>query len=286
MPFHRHVKASNSPNGVLTELFCVQPQSSLCLMVSVGLSFAPQETQRCTEVTQREFVFSVALVWLSPEHRSNRLRNRGRGGWRVRLGQRRGDNSMNTTKKRTCLCLFMFAVLSIVTETHAQAQTSTPAVDDGQTIKSLLKEVRLLRQTLQLTGLNAYRSQIILERIKINNEQVVRLTRALADTREQLEKTESTTPRMAEQQKMLESMVEAEVDPVKRARMEFEIKDMKRAVERYKIGLEKLKEQEQMQATQLREEQSKLGELESRLQRLEDQIESELQRLRTEPNKP
>lgn len=193
---------------------------------------------------------------------------------------------MNTTRKRTCLCLFMFAVLSIVTETHAQAQTSTPAVDDGQTIKSLLKEVRLLRQTLQLTGLNAYRSQIILERIKINNEQVVRLTRALADTREQLEKTESTIPRMAEQQKMLESMVEAEVDPVKRARMEFEIKDMKRAVERYKIGLEKLKEQEQMQATQLREEQSKLGELESRLQRLEDQIESELQRLRTEPNKP
>jgi hypothetical protein len=85
------------------------------------------------------------------------------------------------------------------------------------------------------------------------NEQVVRLTRALAETREILEKTESTIPRMTEQHKMLESMVEAEVDAVKRARMEFEIKDMKRAVERYKTGLERMKEQEQSQATQLRE---------------------------------
>ncbi|HEX6729052.1 MAG TPA: hypothetical protein VF074_03530 [Pyrinomonadaceae bacterium] len=192
---------------------------------------------------------------------------------------------MNTNKKCTSLCLFMFVVLSIVGETQAQSQTAATPADD-QTVKSLLKEVRLLRQTLQLTGLNAYRSQIILERIKINNEQVVQLTRALADTRDQLEKTESTIPRMGEQQKMVESMVEAEADPVKRARMEFEIKDMKRAVERYKIGLEKLKEQEQMQATQLREEQSKLGELETKLQRLEDQIETELQRLRNEPNRP
>lgn len=182
--------------------------------------------------------------------------------------------------------LLVITVLCVLWATPTQGQATSKTEDENQTVRSLLKEVRLLRQTLQLTGLNAYRSQIILERIKINNEQVVRLRRALAETRDQLEKTESTIPRMAEQQKMLESMVEAEADPVKRARMEFEIKDMKRAVERYKIGLEKLKEQEQTQATQLREEQSKLGELETRLQRLEDQIESELQRLRTEPNKP
>lgn len=188
-------------------------------------------------------------------------------------------------KKLTSLCLFLF-FLPTVSEIQAQGQTSVQPEEESQTIKSLLKEVRLLRQTLQITGLNAYRSQIILERIKINNEQVVRLTRALSDTREQLEKTELTIPRMAEQQKMVESMVEAEADPVKRARMEFEIKDMKRAVERYKTELERLKEREQLQATQLREEQSKLGELETRLQRLEDQIETEIQRLRTEPNRP
>ena len=178
------------------------------------------------------------------------------------------------------------AFLFVLWVTPTQGQTTSKTEDENQAVISLLKEVRLLRQTLQITGLNAYRSQIILERIKINNEQVVRLTRALSDTREQLEKTELTIPRMGEQQKMVESMVEAEVDPVKRARMEFEIKDMKRAVERYKSELERLKEREQLQATQLREEQSKLGELETKLQRLEDQIETELQRLRNEPSRP
>jgi len=189
-------------------------------------------------------------------------------------------------KKLSCLCLFMFVLLSIVSEAQAQSQTSAQPVEESQTMKALLNEVRLLRQTLQKTGLNAYRSQIILERIKINNEQVVRLTRALAETRDQLEKTELTIPRMGEQQKALESMIEAEVDPVKRARMEFEVKDTKRSIERYKTLLERMKESEQQQAAQLREEQSKLTELETRLLRLEEQIEIELQRLKTETSKP
>jgi DNA repair ATPase RecN len=193
---------------------------------------------------------------------------------------------MNVLNKCTVGCLIVFTMLCSMTDTSAQTQTPLKPSDDEQTVRALLNEVRLLRQTLQNTGLNAYRSQILLERIKITNEQVVRLTRALMEVRETLEKTESTIPRMGEQQKMLETMIESEVDPVKRARMEFEVKDMKRAVERYKSGLERMKEQEQQQATQLREEQSKLGELELRLQRLEDQIENEIQRLKAEPKRP
>jgi predicted nucleic acid-binding Zn-ribbon protein len=168
---------------------------------------------------------------------------------------------------------------------QASAQNETKASESDPTIKSLLNEVRLLRQTLQSTGLNAYRSQILLERIKISNEQVLRLTQALSDTRETMEKTALTIPRMGEQQKVLETMIESEVDPAKRTRLEFEAKDMKRSVERYKTELERMKEREQQQATQLREEQSKLSELETRLQRLEDQIENEVQRLKTEPVK-
>ena len=182
--------------------------------------------------------------------------------------------------------LLLTIVLFFVCSVSAQSESSKPAAAEDQTITSLLKEVRLLRQTLQITGLNAYRSQIILERIKINNEQVVRLARALDETRDQLEKTESTIPRMSEQQKLFESILEAEVNPSRRAQMEFEMKDRKRSIERYKVDLERLKEREQQQATQLREEQSKLGELENRLLRLEEQIEVEIQRLRAEPIKP
>jgi DNA repair ATPase RecN len=177
----------------------------------------------------------------------------------------------------------LFVILCFVS--NASAQNEPKASEPDPTIKSLLNEVRLLRQTLQSTGLNAYRSQILIERIKITNEQVVRLTQVLSDVREDLEKTELTIPRMGEQQKTLETMIESEVDPAKRAKMEFEIKDLKRSVDRYKLLLERAKEREQQQAAQLREEQNKLTELETRLQRLEDQIENEVQRLKAEPIK-
>lgn len=185
--------------------------------------------------------------------------------------------------KHVAPVLLLVAVCSI--EIFAQTQTATTNATEP-TIKSLLNEVRLLRQTLQNTGLNAYRSQILLERIKINNEQVIRLTRALDGTREELEKTELTIPRMGEQQKMLETMAQSEVDPIKRAQMEFEVKDMKRSIDRYKNRIVQLKDLEQQQATQLREEQTKLGELELRLERLENQIEDEIQRLGNERQKP
>jgi hypothetical protein len=58
----------------------------------------------------------------------------------------------------------LLIILYFVTNASAQDGLKTPEPDP--TIRSLLNEVRLLRQTLQTTGLNAYRSQILLERIK------------------------------------------------------------------------------------------------------------------------
>lgn len=190
---------------------------------------------------------------------------------------------MRFQKNVSVLSLLLFTMVCSVSQTAAQNEPK--ALDADPTIKSLLNEVRLLRQTLQSTGLNAYRSQILIERIKISNEQIVRLSQALNEVREDFEKIEQTIPRMGEQQKTLETMIESEVDPAKRAKMEFEIKDLKRSVDRYKLLLERAKEREQQQATQLREEQNKLTELETRLQRLEDQIENEVQRLKAEPIK-
>jgi predicted nucleic acid-binding Zn-ribbon protein len=193
------------------------------------------------------------------------------------------EATMRFHKKVSLFSLLLFTMLCTVSTGSAQNELKTSEPDP--TIKSLLNEVRLLRQTLQNTGLNAYRSQILLERIKISNEQVVRLTQALSETRDQMEKTALTIPRMGEQQKVLETMVEAEVDLAKRARMEFEVKDIKHSIERYRTELDRMKEREQQQTTQLREEQSKLSDLETRLQRLEDQIENEIQRLKEEPVK-
>jgi predicted nucleic acid-binding Zn-ribbon protein len=178
--------------------------------------------------------------------------------------------------------LLLLLLLGSPAASSAQAQSITKPPDDNRTIQALLNEVRLLRQTLQRTGLNTYRSQIILDRIRASNEQVVRLTRMLEEVRNEIEKTENTVPRMREQVKILEHHIEQETDVNKRARLELEHKDIKRSIEHYKVRLERLPEREQQLATQLREQQTKLVELESRLDGLEREIENELERQRAE----
>jgi hypothetical protein len=188
---------------------------------------------------------------------------------------------MNRIRASILYLLAAFLLLCLILSDPAQAQ-STKQPDDNRTLQSLLNEVRLLRKTLQRTGLNTYRSQIILERMSAHNEQVVRLTRMLEDVRDEMEKIEATIPRFIEQSKLTESQIEQEADTNKRALLEFEHKERKQAVERYKLRLERQREREQQLSNQLRAEQAKLGELESRLDALEREIENEVERQRAE----
>lgn len=171
------------------------------------------------------------------------------------------------------LCFFLSA--------SAQAQNTRPP-DDNRTIQSLLNEVRLLRQTLQRTGLNAYRSQIILDRLRARHEQVERLTRMLEEVRNEIEKTEATIPRFVERGKVMEKLIEQEADAKRRVELEFEQKEVTGAAEQYKISLERLREREAQLSAQVRTEQAKLSDLEGRLDALEREIENEIERQRTE----
>ncbi len=186
-----------------------------------------------------------------------------------------------TIRKTALLSLLATLFLCFVSVNESLGQAAKQS-DDNQTLKMLLNEVTLLRKTLQRTGMNTYRSQIILERMRAHNEQVVRLTRLLEEAREMMEKTEGTIPRTIEQAKIMESMIQQETDAVKRAQLELEHKDMKSAADRYKALLERQREREQQLAVQLRAEQVKLSEMESRLDALEREIENEVERQRAE----
>lgn len=184
-------------------------------------------------------------------------------------------------RKASLLCWVAAFFLCGLAADLAQAQ-NTKQPDDNQTIQALLTEVRLLRKTLARTGLNTYRSQIIVALMQTHNEQVVRLTRQHEELRNEIEKIEATIPRYIEQGKVIEEQIEREIDANKRARLELEYKDKKRDVEQYKTLLERRREREQQLSTQLRAEQTKLAELESRLDMLEREIENEIDRQRSE----
>ena len=176
----------------------------------------------------------------------------------------------------------LFVVLFVST---ALGQIEKPA-EENQTMRTLLSEVRQLRKTMQTAGLNAYRGQIILERMRLANEQVEKMAQKLDAAREDVEKIERTIPRMDDQSKVMETVLQAETDPAKRAKLEFEVKDTKQQVERYKVLLSRAREREQQLSTELRAGQARLTELESRLDLLEREIENEIERLRSEGKRP
>jgi predicted nucleic acid-binding Zn-ribbon protein len=186
------------------------------------------------------------------------------------------------TSGKTVRCCLTLVLLCVVFVGSAQAQSPAKQASDDRTIQSLLTEVRSLRQALQRTGLNGYRSQIVLERLRASSDQVERVARMLDSVRDEIERTEYTIPRMREQSKIMESQLELEMDVKQRARMEFEQKDIKQQIERYKVRLERLRERETQLSTQLRGEQTKQEELVGRLDALEREIENEIARLRAE----
>ena len=145
----------------------------------------------------------------------------------------------------------------------AQVEKST---EENQTFwTSLLSKVRQLGKTMQATGLNAYRGQIILERMRLANEQVERMAQKLEAERDNVEKIQRTLPRFEEQSKVMETTLQHETDIPKRVRLEFELKEHRLQGERYKVLLTRAREREQQLSTELKASQARLTELESRL---------------------
>lgn len=158
--------------------------------------------------------------------------------------------------------------------------------EDKAAIQDLLTEVRMLRQALQTLhrmNLDSYRSQLLVDRIRVSREDIRRLTSSLNETRDTLAKTQNTIPQFIDRVKLLESQVQLEVDQQRRNNLEFEVKRTKEGVENYKSQIEPLKEKEQQLSADLNAEKAKLQELESRLDLLERAIENDRQKLEDKP---
>ena len=195
-------------------------------------------------------------------------------------------------RKATHLFSMIVVLLFSFCITQSAAGQSNKPPDDKETLQALLNEVSLLRQamqTLQRMSLDTYRSQLMVDRIRLNREDIRRLTAALNETRDMVTRTQRAIPNTIDQQKLLENQIPLEVDSNKRAQLEFELKRTRDAVDMYKSQIDPLKQREQDLATELRTEQTKLDELESRLDLLERAIESDRAKLESDkpaPRKP
>jgi predicted nucleic acid-binding Zn-ribbon protein len=173
------------------------------------------------------------------------------------------------------LLFFMGATQSV----FAQAKNES---DDKQTMRELLVEVRMLRQALQTVqrmSIDTYRSQLLVDRIRVAREDIRRLTDSLNNTRDTLSRTQSTIPQFIERQKLTESLLQSEVDLKRRTELEFELRRAKESIEMYKSQIDPLKEREQQLINELNTAKAKAEDLENRMDLLERSIENDRQKL-------
>jgi hypothetical protein len=72
--------------------------------------------------------------------------------------------------KRLLVCLFVLVACTLFL-TPASSFAQTPPATSEQSLQELVKEVRQLRATLQRMNATVYKGQMIMERLKLHQEQ-------------------------------------------------------------------------------------------------------------------
>jgi phage shock protein A len=170
-------------------------------------------------------------------------------------------------KRSTLSTFFGIALLVLFAPRDSQAQSSAPPNAGGskqdQVIQELLGEVRQLRIALQHISVNAYRGQVLVERLRLQQEQVNRLTQELKSTRNQIRQLK------AEQLNTKDRLDEAEKQQDKGVLSEEVVRRVRAALEEFKRQEQSLSEREIQVAGQLETERANLTDLNKRLDALE-----------------
>jgi chromosome segregation ATPase len=154
---------------------------------------------------------------------------------------------------------------------HPVTQASQP--DSGQTMQALLGEVRQLRLAIQRSNLNTYHAQVTLERLRLQQQRVDRLTEKLGEARKELAAMRRNMAELPEASKKLEAQLARESDTNKRRELEGKQELFKSMIESAPEDVARLQATESELSGQLQIEQVKLNELNDRLDTLQKELE-------------
>ena len=154
---------------------------------------------------------------------------------------------------------------------HPVTQSSQP--DSGQIMQALLGEVRQLRLAIQRSNLNTYHAQVTLERLRLQQQRVDRLTEKLGEARKELAAMRRNMAELPEASKKLEAQLARESDANKRRELEGKQELFKSMIESAPEDVARLQATESELSGQLQIEQVKLNELNDRLDTLQKELE-------------
>lgn len=187
---------------------------------------------------------------------------------------------MSRLKEVFVISLLIVAVLGLTALTASQSFThpaAQPAQSSGeQTLQALLSEVHQLRVTLQRANLNTYQAQITIERLKLQQQRVDRLTGQLSDIRHQLADTRRALSQKSTELKGAEMILAQETNAAERANRENYVRAVKFELEELTQREQQQHESETQLDAQLLLEQAKLSELSDRLDSLQRELETQM----------
>ena len=170
------------------------------------------------------------------------------------------------------LVCFVFLIVSLfVSPEKALAQANASQPTSEQSLQELVREVRQLRATLQRINSAMYRGQVMLERLKLQQDQVARLTRELADARENLGEMRT------HQIRLNDLVIKTEAGIEKGEKHPSELAQIKGELDMLKEREQRLAAREVRLANDLEVERARLNDLNDRLNAFE---------LELAPNKP
>ena len=161
----------------------------------------------------------------------------------------------------------LFAVLLTCVFANASAQsvkTQQPAVQPSseQSLQELVAEVRQLRATLQRMNAAVYKGQVLLERLKLQQEQVTRISRELAVMREEVQELRAAQQRVKEALPRLQEGIDAGV------KHPSELVELKRELEQLGQREQRSVARETRLESELETERARLNDLNDKLNAL------------------
>jgi chromosome segregation ATPase len=167
----------------------------------------------------------------------------------------------------TFFCLITLLILS-PQQSYAQSEGSSRSsqANQGQMLKELLDEIRQLRIDLGRMSGSAYRAQMMIERLRLQQEQVNRLTLELNKVNSEISDLRSTRPGLNEKIEELEKKVNTGLISGS------EVRAAKAAMERLSQREQSLMEREPQLTAELSAERGNLEALKARLDEIEREI--------------
>ena len=169
------------------------------------------------------------------------------------------------------LLFLMTSAPSVLSQTP---KSTDPAVmDNTELLRELVVEVRQLRLTLQRANINAFRAQIAIERLKVQEARVERIKTLLDENQNDITGIGASRAQLLEQIKDVEAQIKTENDPNKKADQESAQKEFRRSLDQQSARETSLSEQRNGLMTQLQAEQTKLEELSNTLAAIQSDLE-------------